>query len=178
VIVNGANSGTALQLLGTSNAIANTATLSLAGGGAAGTPDQGYIDLGAGVNEQVGTLVLGGVTQVNGTYGGTGSSATNVLPEYFAPNTGIITVGAIGVAGDYNGDTKVNAADYVTWRKNPGPANGGDPGGYVTWRENFDTTSASSSSLNNAVSPVPEPATCFLSILGVVLIVCKRRART
>src|SRR4051812_3472186 len=40
------------------------------------------------------------------------------------------------LAGDYNGDGKVNAADYVLWRKNP--ANfGGDPAGYITWRNNL-----------------------------------------
>ena len=39
---------------GVTNAIADTAALSLAGGGSAGVADQGYADLGRGVNEVVG----------------------------------------------------------------------------------------------------------------------------
>ena len=75
---------------GVLDAIADTAILSLAGGGTAGVADDGMADLGAGVNESVGYLVLGGVTQVPGTYGSTSSAATFQNDEYFA-GTGIIT---------------------------------------------------------------------------------------
>src|SRR5436309_3466547 len=69
---------------GVLNAIADTATLSLAGGNAAGVADDGYADLGAGVNEVVGKLVLAGVTQPAGTYGSTASPAEHQSDEFFS----------------------------------------------------------------------------------------------
>ena len=41
-------------------------------------------------------------------------------------------------AGDHNGDGRVDAADYVTWRSNPA-GHGGNPG-YTLWRANFGNT--------------------------------------
>ncbi|MFO0811121.1 MAG: PEP-CTERM sorting domain-containing protein [Gemmataceae bacterium] len=88
-----------LQILaGVSNAINNLATLTLAGGGTAGVADQNYIDLGAGINDTVAQLVLGGVTQVAGTYGSTASTATFKNDEYFT-GTGIITVTGVPEPG-------------------------------------------------------------------------------
>ncbi|MEP6664366.1 MAG: autotransporter-associated beta strand repeat-containing protein, partial [Verrucomicrobiota bacterium] len=63
---------------GVANAIADTATLTLAGGTA------GLADLGAGVDETIGGLVLGGVTQAPGTYGSTASSASIQNDTYFS----------------------------------------------------------------------------------------------
>jgi fibronectin-binding autotransporter adhesin len=80
---------------GVADAIADSATLSLAGGGTPGVADQGYADLGAGVNEVVAALKLGGVIQPAGTYGSSASSATFQNDEYFSGN-GIIT--ALGPA--------------------------------------------------------------------------------
>lgn len=95
ITVNNAASPSSIARLGIESgvldAIADTATLSLAGGGTAGVADQGYADLGAGVNEIVGSLVLGGATQGPGTYGSTASTATFQNDEYFS-GTGIITV--------------------------------------------------------------------------------------
>jgi fibronectin-binding autotransporter adhesin len=76
---------------GTTNAIADTATLLLAGGAVAGVADDGYVELQTGVNEIIGGLVLGGVAQAPGTYGSTASAATFQNNEYFA-GTGIVTV--------------------------------------------------------------------------------------
>lgn len=64
------------------------------------------------------------------------------------------------LTGDYNGDGKVNAADYVAWRVNPG-AHGGTPGGYNDWRGNFGASSGAGSLVDTAV---PEP-TSFLLLL-------------
>jgi autotransporter-associated beta strand protein len=72
---------------GVTNAIADTATLSLAGGNA------GFAILGTGVNEVVAALSLGGATQGPGTYGSTASSAAVQNDIYFS-GTGIITVPA------------------------------------------------------------------------------------
>jgi fibronectin-binding autotransporter adhesin len=76
---------------GVLNAIADTATLSLAGGGTAGVADNGFAKLGNGVDEVVGALILGGTNEGPGTYGATGSGAANIMDEYFSGN-GIITV--------------------------------------------------------------------------------------
>ncbi len=78
---------------GVLDAISDTATLSLAGGGTPGVADQGFAELGDGVNEIVGSLVLGGVAQGPGTYGSTTSLATIQNDEYFT-GTGIVTVPA------------------------------------------------------------------------------------
>ena len=65
--------------------------------------------------------------------------ATNTIVylKYFA---------SAALAGDYNRNGKVDAADYVKWRKNPGNF-GGTPGGYNTWRANFGKPPGSGSSL-------------------------------
>jgi hypothetical protein len=56
------------------------------------------------------------------------------------------------VPGDYNSDGRVDAADYVWWRKNNGMMS------YDTWRTNFGTMSGGGSSANTNAA-VPEPAT-------------------
>jgi fibronectin-binding autotransporter adhesin len=78
---------------GVVNAISDTATVSLAGGGTADFADMGFMLLDSGVNETVGGLLLGGVSQVNGTYGSSASGATFVNDEYFS-GTGVLTVAA------------------------------------------------------------------------------------
>lgn len=73
------------------DAIADTANVNLAGGGAAGTADVGYMKLDGTVNEIVHTLILGGAGQAPGTYGSSASSATFKNDEYFS-GTGMLTV--------------------------------------------------------------------------------------
>jgi hypothetical protein len=77
-----------------------------------------------------------------------------------------------GQLGDFNNDGKVDAADYVIWRKDPAN-NGGDPGGYDTWRANFGNPPGSGAGLFAA--SVPEPAGFFLLQLGVAALVVARR---
>lgn len=103
VTINNAASPTSttnrLQIAGgVLDAISDNATLNIAGGGAPGTADQNYVDLGAGVNERVGRLILGGVEQLlPGTYGSTASSADFKSDEYFA-GTGVVTIPEPGSA--------------------------------------------------------------------------------
>jgi hypothetical protein len=165
------NAGSAAIAAGVANAIANSATLTLLGGGTANMADAGFISLGAGINEQIAALILGTTPQAPGTYGATGSGATNILDEYFA-GSGIITVGAPGVPGDYNNNGTVDAGDYVMWRKggplqnevdNPGVVNQQD---YVEWRSRFGNTGAGSGLGGNAA--VPEPTT--LVLLGSIVL--------
>jgi len=74
-----------------------------------------------------------------------------------------------GLDGDYNGDGKVDARDYVEWRKNPA-AHGGNPGGYNTWRANFGAMSGSAS-----VAAVPEPASALPPLLGLAVLLFGRQ---
>jgi autotransporter-associated beta strand protein len=116
VVVNSANlmfGGASAKLTiqtGVVDAIANNATLSLAGGNFFGAADDGYLELEAGINEIVGALLLGGIPQIPGTYGSSASGAMFQSDEYFF-GAGILTVvpepgsagfliaGAVAIAG-------------------------------------------------------------------------------
>lgn len=106
VIVDNSTSAASIARLrieaGVLNAISDSATLSLLGGGAANLADHNFAILETGINETVGSLVLGGVTQGAGTYGATGSGASFTFDEYFS-GSGLITVvpepGSLAVLG-------------------------------------------------------------------------------
>jgi hypothetical protein len=80
-----------------------------------------------------------------------------------------------GLLGDFNSDTKVDAGDYATWRKNNNTNNAlandnnlGTPvgaGHYALWRSHFGTPPGSGS-LGGA--SVPEPGSLLLLIIGVI----------
>jgi len=82
----------------------------------------------------------------------------------YAP--GVVTT----LAGDFNHDNVVDAADYVVWRKNP-VGNGGDPGGYNTWRQNLGRTNPGSGG-----GAVPEPASIAMLAIGLVALCFRRRS--
>jgi autotransporter-associated beta strand protein len=174
---------------GVLDAINNNATLTLAGGGTAGVADQSYALLGAGVNELVHALVLGGVTKANGTYGSSLSSAMYKLNDYFS-GAGIVTVGFSGIGGDFNNDFTVDARDYVLWRKNVGKPAGtlmNDNSGltigdaqYQLWRADLgDTAAGSGAGESLANTSVPEPGAIMLMLVGgaAVCVVGDRRRR-
>jgi len=75
-----------------------------------------------------------------------------------------------GVPGDYNSDGKVDAADYVVWRKTDGTQ-----AGYNTWRSNFGATAGSGSGAA-ANTAVPEPAALVMLIVGILAMCFRRRA--
>jgi hypothetical protein len=84
-----------------------------------------------------------------------------------------------GLPGDYNDDDKVDAADYVVYRKNentmnplPNDPHGGTIGAdqYNTWAANFGSMAGSGS-----VAAVPEPATAGLLLAAVVALGVARR---
>jgi autotransporter-associated beta strand protein len=160
---------------GVLNAIADNATLTLTGDTATyqGNGDSvvgGIAILESGIEETVGGLVLGGVGQTAlGTYGSTSSSATFQNDAYFS-GAGVIR---LVLAGDFNGDSRVNAADYVTWRKNDGSA-----GGYNTFRQHFGTGAPGATpALSGGASAVPEPGTLLLAVAGVLMACVGRRHR-
>ncbi len=101
------------------------------------------------------------------------------------PGVAILAGDTGGRAGDYNNDGKVDAADYVAWRKGnqlenetvtPGSNTALD---YTPWRINFGGTLVSGS--GSGVGPgstVPEPGSAVLTLVsGVALVgayLCRR----
>lgn len=92
-----------------------------------------------------------------------------------------VTVPAPGVAGDYNGNGVVDAADYVLWRNGgplanevdtPGTVNAAD---YDAWRTRFGNTAGSGSGL--AAAGVPEPSSIILVLSALLAPVAVRRSR-
>jgi 3D (Asp-Asp-Asp) domain-containing protein len=91
------------------------------------------------------------------------------------------------LAGDYNGDHVVDAADYTVWRDTFGSttdprANGDDTGtsagvidqaDYIVWMNNFGMTSPGSGAGAGAAA-VPEPATWLLLMLAGMPFVIRR----
>jgi autotransporter-associated beta strand protein len=87
---------------------------------------------------------------------------------------------SVGVAGDYNGNGVVDAADYTYWRDRLGQnltlpqSDPNDTDGVVTtaeynfWKSRFGATSGSASSSLSGNQAVPEPASLALSMLAVV----------
>jgi fibronectin-binding autotransporter adhesin len=105
------------------------------------------------------------IATYTGILSGTFTAPAGISVDYSTLGQIKMTINSLGTPGDYNGDTKINVADYVTWRKNPG-GNGNDPG-YVTWRENFNTSQSAGAGLSGA--SVPEPATWMLALLVAAL---------
>jgi hypothetical protein len=104
----------------------------------------------------------------------------------YEPNAVIARVLAI-LAGDYNRDDAVGAADYVMWRKTSGTSvtslgdgADGDHNGtiderdYVVWRANFGQNATAASGTTDPTL-VPEPTTRALLIVSALLYV--RRSR-
>jgi autotransporter-associated beta strand protein len=89
-----------------------------------------------------------------------------------------------GIAGDYNGNGVVDAADHVVWRRAAGTSGAGlaadgngdlhvDQHDYALWRMNFG---ASLPAQNTLLATVPEPSSVFLLI--AVLAATPDRTRT
>jgi hypothetical protein len=71
---------------------------------------------------------------------------------------------------DFNGDGKVDAADYVNWRK----LNGGNETAYNEWRTHFAEPSAGASEFMTLGADnygVPEPSSLLLTIVGGIALV-------
>lgn len=96
----------------------------------------------------------------------------------------MLNVTLVALAGDYNDDGTVNAADYVVWRNNLGAPSGTLPndvdGGvigaaqYETWKSNFGLA-AENGAL--ASTTVPEPASLLTIGLAVAGAFARRRRR-
>jgi hypothetical protein len=81
-------------------------------------------------------------------------------------------------AGDYNNDGKVDAADYIAWRKgnqlqnetvSPGSNTAAD---YTPWRINYGATSAGSGTSLGSGTAVPEPGSALLGLVSGLSLIC------
>jgi hypothetical protein len=70
-----------------------------------------------------------------------------------------------GGNGDHNGDGKVDAADYVVWRK----LNIDGPQGYIDFRANFGAMNPGTGASAGLGGAVPEPGSAVLALLLLVM---------
>jgi hypothetical protein len=118
-------------------------------------------------------------TTSNSDTSATLANRPRLIIDYTAP--------AVGLPGDYNGNSQVDAADYILWRRQLGgdasvfAAGSRNPlsSGAVTnddydfWRSHFGNGSGSGASLSGTA--VPEPGTLALVMLAMVTPLVKRR---
>jgi hypothetical protein len=120
---------------------------------------------------------LSWVIATYGTLSGTFNSVTSGYTVSYGTGTNsqiTLNKAPSGVKGDYNNDGKVDAGDYVTWRKNnttnnalPNDNGLGTPIGpshYTLWRSNFGKPPGSGALVGGSV---PEPATVLLVLMGI-----------
>jgi hypothetical protein len=97
------------------------------------------------------------LTFISGIAGG----ALTARGAIFIDDVSASIIAAPVLSGDHNGDSIVDAADYVAWRKYGGPT------GYDTWRTHFAaTTNGAGSSEQNP--SVPEPTALILLCVGTM----------
>ena len=107
-----------------------------------------------------------------------------LIVEY---NGGILQATPTVLAGDYNRDGAVNAADYIVWRRQLGTeganliADGNrngtiEQGDYDVWRNHFGETRDSGAIGTSPTTGVPEPLSWVMLLTGV-LAMCTSRHR-
>lgn len=96
---------------------------------------------------------------------------------------GSLALFAAGVPGDFNNDGKVDAGDYVTWRKNE-TANASLPNDngattqaarYSLWRSSFGNPPGAGAGLNGGA--IPEPSAWMLAMAAIGLFGLRRSTR-
>jgi hypothetical protein len=110
-----------------------------------------------------GLSVLGGTVPVSGTLtlAVTGLGDDAFVGSHLIPGTYELTLELLEalIAGDFNKDSVVDAADFVMWRKNDG-----SPSAYALWSMNFGADAlASANGDGSTESHVPEPALLSLT---------------
>ena len=132
-------------------------------------PPVGFDNFGDGSLSNFGLYEFGGLIPAGG-------GLLKLEMEYME-----IRLPVIGLAGDFNNNGTVDAADYALWRDNSGNASLPNDNGLTTqsdrynlWRSNFGKMSAGSGS---ALAAVPEPATAVLALTLLAAVGGRRRMR-
>jgi hypothetical protein len=111
-----------------------------------------------------------------------GKEESNMIHTSYFSNIEIFDTPSEALAGDYNGDGNVDAADYTVWRNNlngdaaafaagtrnpllAGPVSNQD---YAFWKSNFEP-SGGGAAAGGSASTVPEPASWFGMLLGAMI---------
>ena len=190
------------------SAIASKLTMELAGT----TPGVGYDQLTVG-----GSAALGGTLQIdlksgflqntgdvytllNAAGGISGTFANTILPVLsggrswqviYNPTSVQLMINATGgwngVAGDYDRNGKVDAADYTLWKSSLGTSTqllaDGDGDGTVemddfqVWKANFGKTGPAAGSGSLLKAPIPEPDGLILCALATLIVKMKAERR-
>ena len=112
----------------------------------------------------------GPITTINANFSVAGGTLLVSLPNFSTYDAYFVTLTA-PLPGDFNGDGKVDGADYVVWRNT-----NGSPSGYSTWRTHFGQSSGSG--VGAAIYfGIPEPTTRNFLLIGVLTIGSFRSAR-
>src|SRR5262249_34146265 len=69
--------------------------------------------------------------------------------------------------GDYSGDGKVDADDYILWRDGHSPTPGSSAD-YTTWRQHFGQTIPAAGTVLSGNASVPEPASVMLLVSAML----------
>jgi hypothetical protein len=157
-------------------AIGGTLSVSLADlGGGMFTPSSGdsftLITATRGVGGMFDTLQLPSGFQWNVAYGA---------------NEVVLSVVGPGVAGDYNQNGVVDAADYVVWRNSMNDTGSGlaadgngdqvvDQQDYAVWHSNFGNTSAAISSVTITTAGVPEAGSWLFALISACGLALSRK---
>jgi hypothetical protein len=108
--------------------------------------------------------------------------AASALGSFYIDDISAQVLNSIALAGDYNHNGIVDAADYVLWRDNVGTSGAGlaaDGNGdgtvnqldYDIWRQHFGQTNGSGAAQSAAI---PEPLSLVLFFLGCVAAAASR----
>ena len=135
-----------------------------------------------GNTDVIDSFFVNGVSQAVGTWGAAG----NVNADYQSPfltGTGLLEVTTAPLAGDYNLDGTVDAADYLVWRNNLGSgtslANDDTPGvgpdDLARWQANFGQAVGTGLGLaTNATIPEPTTVALLAVAAGMLMLVRSR----
>jgi autotransporter-associated beta strand protein len=171
-VTNGANSHWAIELDGTSSD-------QLVVGGNINLSAVDFLDV-TGTGSGSGWVIATYAGTLTGTFD---TVTAGYTIDYGTGSASQITLNAVGAGlpGDFNNDSKVDAADYVTWRINE-TANlalpndngvGNQPARYSLWSQNFGNPGAGGGPGRSAAAP--EPVSVAMLLTGVAILGLWRR---
>jgi beta-glucanase (GH16 family) len=122
---------------------------------------------------------------VGGHFGGN-PDGTTVFPQYLEIDYVRVWQPMTGLSGDYNGDQRVDAADYVVWRDSLGQGQIGHPvdgsgngtvdrADFLMWRNNFGAVARTAAAV---AAQMPEPCSSTLVAVAVLRAIGLRTNRT